>query len=362
LGLFLQIILTDYFVFLIIFCLALASLILKKTRFTLKEILYFLVTLGTFIVFFSLSNIYPKAAAGLILERFYLLPLGMFVIGTLKIQSHLNSKAVFYLLLSASIINTSSNLYRHFSENNLAQDDFLQRHYTYMLESLPKDAILIIGGDTHVFSLYYLQEILNIRKDVTILTPNLYPYPWYRKKIQTAFPQKNFSRYEIKSKFIHENIDHLIISPNIEHFPIFADAFLMDLVDFKKYHIIHRSIVVEIKKGPSEPMFDCSTTIKAPHFSHSDIYQSNLEIFLWYGSCDYLGGLYHLEKKNNDFSLFMLKRAMEKIEYSDLYHRAYCEALILTQAPEKEISECYKKLQGKTSTYPYRFTVIENYH
>ncbi len=351
---FIKILLEDCFSFLFLLCIAVSSVVIKKNKICFKEWFYFLVTMGSFLTFFYLSNVYPKGAAGLLLERFYLMPLGMICLWTMRIIRHVNSKGLIITIFCVGMFNSVFNFARYSTENNFRRDTFLQDHYTHLIKKLPKNAILLISGDTHVFSLYYLQEILNIRTDVSIVAPPLYPYSWYRKKLQKKYPGKNFSNFNITSNALEKNIHHMLISPNINKFRIFMDPFLLSSVDFEHYHVIHEGILMEIKSGKSPSMYNCLPPINKPLSDSLDIYQANLEVFMWYGSCDYFGGIYHLTEKNNDFALYMLKRAIEKVPYSDLYQRAYCEALILTKNSSQSIQECYEKLKLKSSHYQYR--------
>jgi hypothetical protein len=351
---FIKILLEDCFSFLFLLCIAVSSVVIKKNKLCLKEWFYFIVTIGSFLIFFSLSNVYPKGAAGLLLERFYLMPLGLICLWTLRTIRHINSKGLIITIFFVGIFNLVFNFSRYSSENNFRKDNFLQDHYTHLLKQLPKDSILLISGDTHVFSLYYLQEILNFRTDVTIVVPPLYPYSWYREKLQKRYPEKDFTNFKITSNSLEKNIHNMLISPNIKKFRIFMDPFLLSSVDFENNHVIHEGILMEIKPGKSPSMYNCLPPINRPLVSSLDIYQVNLEVFMWYGSCDYFGGIYHLSEKNNDYALYMLKRALDKVPYSDLYHRAYCEALLITKNNSQLIQECYEKLKLKSAYYQYR--------
>jgi hypothetical protein len=352
-ALFLKLLILDYFTLVLIACLIFSSLITRKMKLDLKDVLFLFITIFSFMTFFYLSNVSPVGASGLLMERFYLFPLGMFCFWIFKTLPQFESKKLTQIIILVAFLNCGLNLYRYIGENNFRKDTFLQTHYTYLLEKLPQDSIFLIAGDTHVFSLYYVQEVLKYRQDVTIIAPPLFVYPWYRNKIQKLFPDKNLSEFNISSKLLHKNIDSLMIAPNIEKHRLFIDSFLVDHVDFENYHVIHEGIFMEIKKGKSPSMFDCKRLIPQPPFHDVTSYQANLEVFHWYGSCDYFGGVYHLGQRNKELALYMFKRAMEKVPYSKFYHRAYCEALEITLAEPLDVKECFEELKQKEQNYKY---------
>ena len=110
---------------------------------------------------------------------------------------------------------------------------------------------------------------------------------------------------------------------------------------------------MEIKKGKSASMFDCKRLIALPPLHDVTSYQANLEVFHWYGSCDYFGGVYHLKQRNKELALYMFKRAIDKVPYSKFYHQAYCEALQITLSEPREVKACFEELKEKVRSYNY---------
>ena len=349
---FLEILLQDHFTYLLLICLALASAITRKIQLSIKEWLYFFISIISFIAFFTLSNVFPKGAAGLLIERFYLLPLGMLGIWALRIIPKMMTPGLVSLLLTSGLINISTNLYQYSGENNFRKDQFLHDHYSYILNNLPKDALYLVSGDTHVFSFYYLQEILKLRPDVTIVVPPMYTYAWYREKLQTKYPNKDFSRFEIYSQRLEENIDNLIVGPNIQKYRIFLDPYIINLVNFKRYHVVHMGILAEIKMGQLSSMYDCKYNRPLPLLHDLKTYQANLEVYQWYGSCDFFAGIHHLKEGNFELAIFMLKRAVEKVPYSIMYQTALCEALTKGENIS-EVSTCTRAIKDKSLNYAY---------
>lgn len=52
-----------------------------------------------------------------------------------------------------------------------------------LLESAPRDAVLFVAGDNDTYPLWYAQEVLRLRRDVTLVTVPLLPTTWYRAEL-----------------------------------------------------------------------------------------------------------------------------------------------------------------------------------
>lgn len=65
------------------------------------------------------------------------------------------------------------------------EDDWLAYDYGFnILNSCDKDAILFTGGDNDTFPLWYLQEVEQQRKDVSVVCLALLNTPWYWKQLR----------------------------------------------------------------------------------------------------------------------------------------------------------------------------------
>lgn len=53
-----------------------------------------------------------------------------------------------------------------------------------MLAAVPVNAVFLANGDNDTYPLWYLQEVLRMRRDVTIVTIPLLPPEWYRAELQ----------------------------------------------------------------------------------------------------------------------------------------------------------------------------------
>lgn len=52
-----------------------------------------------------------------------------------------------------------------------------------LLESAPANAVLFVGGDNDTYPLWYAQQVLHLRPDVTLVTIPLLPTFWYRSEL-----------------------------------------------------------------------------------------------------------------------------------------------------------------------------------
>jgi hypothetical protein len=52
-----------------------------------------------------------------------------------------------------------------------------------LLESAPRHAVLFVGGDNDTYPLWFAQQVLHLRRDVTVVTVPLLPTFWYRSEL-----------------------------------------------------------------------------------------------------------------------------------------------------------------------------------
>jgi len=103
------------------------------------------------------------------------------------LQKYNSEKArIFYapILLLAWIIPFSVN----FSTNNRSKDFIARDFAKNILNSIPKDGILITYGDNDTFPLWYMQMAENYRTDVIVINEILSYSGWYREQILKRYP------------------------------------------------------------------------------------------------------------------------------------------------------------------------------
>lgn len=90
-------------------------------------------------------------------------------------------KWILSLTLIVPLIQFGSAFASHQKSGNRVALDFA----TILLESCHKNSVLITAGDNDTFPLWCAQEILGIRKDVSILNLNLLHQPWYYRRLES---------------------------------------------------------------------------------------------------------------------------------------------------------------------------------
>ena len=70
-----------------------------------------------------------------------------------------------------------------------------------LLESAPNNAVLFVVGDNDSYPLWFAQQVLHTRRDVTVVTIPLLPTEWYRAELSrraALLAEQDISRYEGK--------------------------------------------------------------------------------------------------------------------------------------------------------------------
>jgi hypothetical protein len=108
---------------------------------------------------------------------------------------------------------------RRFSE--FSQDRTADNLAIDVLTPLPRDAILLLGRDTTLFSTQYMRYAVELRPDVAVLHSVLLDFPYYRHMVATHFPRVTFSSQNstfLMSAFITENISRSPIFSNVKYY------------------------------------------------------------------------------------------------------------------------------------------------
>ncbi len=75
-----------------------------------------------------------------------------------------------------------------FPQMDLRGDWEAWRHGRQVLAETPPRALLLAVGDRQVFALWYFRYGVGERPDVAVVTPNLWPYGWYRETVRHIHP------------------------------------------------------------------------------------------------------------------------------------------------------------------------------
>jgi len=100
-----------------------------------------------------------------------------------------SSRAVISATLIALFILMPVNMMaKDFREHNRS-GNFVAWDYAYnMLNSCEPDAIIFTNGDNDTFPLWYLQEVMGVRKDIRVVNLSLLNTPWYIRQLRDDPP------------------------------------------------------------------------------------------------------------------------------------------------------------------------------
>ncbi len=150
----------------------------KRSSFSHLIFIILIIYMG---VFFSLANIdLTNFLFKEVFLRFWQLPLLLLTILSaygLQFIKPLYKKKVFIILTIVVLIRGGFS-YNHHSRNGIT---IFKDYGETMLNSLPKDSVLIATGDLQVNILRFLQVVKKKRPDVTILPVPLMNLAWYKK-------------------------------------------------------------------------------------------------------------------------------------------------------------------------------------
>jgi hypothetical protein len=77
----------------------------------------------------------------------------------------------------------------NFQALNLRQDRSVRPLAETVLNSAPQKAILLTPGDQSIFTLWYFHHVEGIREDLLLVDANLFAFDWYRKHLNTFYPE-----------------------------------------------------------------------------------------------------------------------------------------------------------------------------
>jgi hypothetical protein len=139
-------------------------------------------------VFHSLVNLSPSDPVQLsVIERFWqqadlLLSVGL-GLGFARVFGFLSTPrkaAVRWGSLALVFVFLAPKLSEGISARSARDRGILAAYGKSLLESVPRNAIILVRGDLRANILIYLQECEAMRPDVRILETELMTYPWYR--------------------------------------------------------------------------------------------------------------------------------------------------------------------------------------
>lgn len=76
-----------------------------------------------------------------------------------------------------------------FNTRDLGGDFTVRQSAESLLDSAPKNALLLTPGDRTIFTVLYFQQIEGSRTDLRIVDANLFAFDWYRSRLKTLYPE-----------------------------------------------------------------------------------------------------------------------------------------------------------------------------
>lgn len=104
------------------------------------------------------------------------------------IEKIVRRKTIYTALIVLILITTGFKYYTQKGELYLKNNIFAKKLASDTLIILPESAVVIGESDYTLFPLFYLQQIQNLRKDVTVLDADFFMLPWYQEQNVKRLP------------------------------------------------------------------------------------------------------------------------------------------------------------------------------
>jgi len=167
----------------------------KKIRlFYIMMIFIFLLT-GPFFLYMAKMPVNPHAVA--IVDVSYMIPEMIFAIfaatGLLFIINKFKSFRYFkYGISIFAVCFLISNAFITYSNVNKQKNFFAEDYALNILNTVDKNAAVIMRRDHTMFAVWYMKDIEGVRRDVKVISKGLLSAVWYRNKLRLDHPQINW--------------------------------------------------------------------------------------------------------------------------------------------------------------------------
>lgn len=141
------------------------------------------------------ADVNLSQSAGLfVLERFFLLPLvfiaplaGLGVVQLAELTERSKGRLVpaTQMVAVLAVIVASIIAALNYSQVDLSNDRVADLYARDILNGLPKNDILLAQGDESIGPLWAVQHVEHIRPDVTLVSSDVFPAPWYQQDLRT---------------------------------------------------------------------------------------------------------------------------------------------------------------------------------
>jgi len=114
-----------------------------------------------------------------------------------QLHDHLGQRWGLAVWTCLAFIGPLSAVILNYQEMDIHQDTRARDFGREVCASAPARAILLTAQDTHTFTLWYFQHVLEQRPDLAIVDTGLLGYDWYRDGLSRAYPGLVVTGYDI---------------------------------------------------------------------------------------------------------------------------------------------------------------------
>ena len=195
-----------------------------------KSLLLILIFTLYVLIFFTISNIPLSSHGKEVFSRFMLMPsviliflAARFLLKSLLFQNKKFRYLLFVLMILSITLNyiTSSDL-NNFSKNTVMEDWAYNK--IDPINSGSDNIVILVTGDSKLFSLYYVQNILRFKPYVPVISPRLIFHEWYFDKVVAKLDKIKLNKERIVT-LKRYNIYNDFLLPNLEQYSFFVDEY-----------------------------------------------------------------------------------------------------------------------------------------
>lgn len=286
-------------------------------------------TVLVYVLTFTLSGTVPFSLAGMeVYRRFFLLPVVLLYVLSFSLVGKTSAREwrpIFIILVCSYLVGG----YYIIRESTSGMREISEQFHRDLLTTLPTDSVVLMRGDTLLFTTSYLQSVEGVRKDVAIVPPSL--LPWEGVKLKKSYPNRFLGDPSAPTLLGR-------ISPGLSY----NEATF--IFRFSPGQVVERQeMSFRVSAGNSSLSFSCDPSgpvYRGPEYPLDEysIYGGQV---LNYGLCDFTKAIYLLREARYIPAERSLEEAIRKSPYNPFYQERLCHVLKETQ---KDFSDCNRRL------------------
>ena len=306
-----------------------------------RKHLFLAVLLIGYVVLFTVYGAIPLTLAGVeVYKRFLLLP---------TVMAHVFAAAFYFeadvadlrkpLRLLTAVVFVW-NVWVGIEESSSGHRELAAHFAKDLLQGLPKDALVVIQGDSTFFISSYYQGVEGLRPDLAISPSTM--LPWRHRKLSRDFPKA------LKPEYVSSKILELA-SFDVPYVEYGTQLRLPAGHGLEKLEFSHRYF-----PGPQRLIFHCDP--HGPRYKGPDFplarrqFTSSLSVN--YGQCDFLKGLHQLDRGLIAEAVNSFETSLRKNPWLIQAQERLCHALTSLGRPSLECSKKLDQLvEGTDASY-----------